>query len=431
MPFLERTIKHWMVEGVPYVALKSAQNMITWLGSCLNVWEVLFRKNITNGYFSIGQKEASFVKDRCQFILDHIPPKLLPEHIKQVGESKLEIKIEHAKSEYSIIRFMHSSEKAGRSVSFYRVMLDEMAFMQHAEEIYNANRTRCRFLNAFSTPPKGRVGYFLYLYDNALELGIQTDLLHYSENRYKDDAWKKRMRRGMSQERWDREQECKIVADGGLVYKNFSREANVVPRDLVKLSPAMRFYRGIDWGWTAPFVHLWVCSWDEGSVTRWHIFKEIYKTETHLKELATEILSFDNTNRNFTHEDGQSENFKIAGRFTAEISDCESPRERHVMAEYGVRTIPCKKGKGSVSAKIDELGTLLEPSPFGGPQLTVSEDCIKLIFEFENYVYKEVAEGEHDAGPLKRFDHALDALADIVYTTKHMNQPKQKVRFTY
>lgn len=407
-----------MQEGVPYVAVKSAQNMVTWLAACVHVWEVLFKTNITNGYFSIGQAEASLVKHRCQFIIDHLPPQLGT--WKQVGDSKLEIKIEHAPGEYSAVRFMHSGEKAGRSISFYRVTLDEMAFMAAAEEVYNANRTRCRFLNCFSTPPRGRIGYFYHLYANAHELGIKTDLLHYSENPLKDEEWKNRMRRGMSEERWKREQECEFIAEGGQVYKSFGRDSHIVDPADFPIRPTMRFYRGIDWGWSNPFVHLWVASWDEGSITRWYVFREIYKTETLLKDLAGEITEFDNRVQHFVHADDKVESWRLSGRFTAEISDSESPRERHQLAEYGIRTIPCRKGKGSVNAKVDELGTLLEIKEDGIPGLIVSKDCVKTIFEFENYMRSEVQEGEHGGDPVKKWDHAMDALADIVWTCKGM-----------
>lgn len=422
---LKETSARWLQEGVAdrdikvTVDIKSAQNMITWLSAAVMVWEVLFRQGIINGYFSMGQLESTGVKERCQGIIDRLPQEMLPDlGYKQTGESKLEIVIEHRQNVRSKIMFLNSSPKAGRSFAFWRVMFDEMAYMKNAKELYNGNKTRCVYLNAWSTPPEGKRTYFYYLYSNAYTLGIDAKFISYRDNptHWTEDRIQ-RIKRGMSDKRWDREMEGKFISEGGLVYESFSREGNVVKASDWPIDPTWTFYRGMDFGYVHPFCHLWVAKIDYGSFFRWYIFDELHESKWLVEKLAKEINKRDERKRTYIYPSGSVEEFVLKNRYTDEISDAAGARDRAEFAALGIRTRASYKGKGSVRTKIDLVRTAMKIQPDGISGVIISENCPKTIFECENYMYKEVIEGENsDENPIKEWDHAVDVIGDIMIT---------------
>lgn len=418
--FLHRTCNRWNQTHKTVMSLKAVQNMVTWLSASMNVWDVMFKANIQNGYFSIGETEAKKVKKRCQFIIDNLPEDIFG--VAQVGDSKTEIEIDHGGGQFSRVYFMTSSPTAGRGETWHRCTFDEAAFNRNFEDLFNANKSRCVYLNIFSSPPKGRVGYFWWLDQHQVEMEIDFDKIYWWDNQDKKDdpEWEIRTRRGMSEDAFRREHCCEYISEGGRVYEAFGRETHVFHPDKFVLNPDWRFYRGIDWGWSHPFACCWLARWTcrDGSGAewdRWYLFNEVYQTKTHLDKLARMLKEYDSRKRNFAHKDGAWD-FTLTGKFEKQISDAESPRERNELAKLGIRTIPCKKGKDSVEAKIDLVGRALQIQPDGLPGLVVSEDCVNAIWEFENYMRSEVQGMGKGGTPIKENDHMMDAIGDVFLT---------------
>jgi len=417
---ITKAVTRWLKKGAVTVDVKSAQNMITWASAGVMVWEILFRKNIQNGYFSIGQLESTAVKDRCQGIIDRLPEWFMRmAGLTQIGESKLEIVIAHGRKDKSNIRFMHAGEKAGRSFTFFRVMLDEFAYMRNAEEIYNANKPRCHYLNAWSTAPEGKRSYFYKLYSNAFKYGIDAQFITYKENPFWTEEKIARVKRGMSDKRWRREMEGEFLSEGGRVYEVFDRSTHVVDPADFPVSPDWEFYSGTDFGYQHPFCHLWVAKIPCGSFHRWYIFHELYETQKLLRDLSVSIHARDNQWRHYDYgtKSGGIQKFRIKGNYTDQVSDAAGARERAELQKLGIRTRASKKGPDSVRAKIDLVRTALEPQLDDLPGLIVSSECANTIFEFENYMYKEINEGENsDDKPMKEWDHAMDVIGDLLIT---------------
>jgi len=435
--YLKRTHDRWNQAGVPVASLKAVQNLVTWLAAAVCVHDVIFRPNIADGYFSIGETEAKKVKKRCQFIFDHLNKEMFPFEI--TSDSKTEIELKHGDSHFSRIYFMTSSPTAGRGETWFRCVFDEASFNRNFEDLYNANKGRCVYLNMFSSPPKGRVGYFYALDVNQVGWGIDFDKIFWHENPEKknDDNWEAKTRRGMSEAAFNREHCCEYTSEGGRVYAEFDRKIHVVdPSDYV-LQPHWRYYRGIDWGWSHPFACLWVARFNENNVDRWYVFHEIYKTETLLEDLAAQIRQFDARKIKSRTVRGEGAFFNLTGRFDRQISDSEGPRERNQLAKLGIRTLPCKKGKDSVEAKIDCVGSLLRDKEDGKPGLIISAECKNTIFEFESYMRSEVEHaksGDAKGGdPIKDNDHTMDALGDLLLYMKlaESKGTRNKASFTW
>jgi len=432
--YLFKLKKRWDQPKTPVVDVKSAQNLITWLAAAVHVYEILFGSNIMNGYMSIGQFESSKVKRRCQHIIDNLPDWFLSTlKTEQIRKSEKEIEFKHAEGN-SIIVFLHSSDKSGRSFTFHRATLDEAAFMQNFKYIYKAMKNRSVYLNCYSTPPEHRSGYFYKLWSQALELGIDASEIHYRDNPEKlpgteqGEKWREEESRGVTKETWDREQECKFLSSGGMVYSSFDRDAHIV--DPLILDPSWDYFRGIDFGWTHPFVHLWVARWSCGSWHRWYVFREHYKSKLKLSVHAKSIMDFDKRPRVFKHDDQpeHDEKWLLKNKYLDEISDASGAQERAELIGLGIRTRPSRKGKDSVNTKINKVREALMIKPDGKPGLLVSKECVKTIFEFENYMYPEETEdGEHEKAPIKKWDHAMDVIGDIIHSVNNYSESGNQV----
>ena len=363
------------------------------------------------------------VKDRVQFIIDHFPEWFLKSAgVSQIKDSTKHIRFQHGDFQFSSILFRHSGKKSGRSVTFYRVTMDEMAFMDWAKQIYNGNKTRSRFLNCFSTPPWGRGGFFYYLYSNALKLGVLRDKIHYSENPEKDAEWKARARRGMSDEDWQREQECMFVVSGRLVYAKFDSKKHVVSHQGFVLDPDWDYFTGTDFGYEHPFVTLWFARKRCGSFFRWYIFEEFYKSHVLLDKCAKAIHKVDGATRN----GGDHEPWKLLRKYVTRVSDAAGARERAELAKLGIRTVPCKKGKDSVMTKINLVRRALADQIDGKPGLIVLDNCTATIYEFENYQNPETEEGGHAGKPIDKDDHSMDVIGDLLLTLTHEEAERKK-----
>lgn len=434
--FLYKLVDRWNVEYTPTCDTKSAQNMITWIAAAIHVHDIIFKRGIANGYVSIGQAETTKVKERVQSLLDNLPEWFLP-HLKleQVRDSAKEITLAlKGGKKPSTIIFGHGGEKFGRGTTFHRTTLDEFAFQRNAQKIWEAMKGRCIYLNAFSTPAYSKAVYMYFVWSGGIE-GVDCSVIHYSENPDKKpgteagDKWASRMKIGITEETWRREQECEWISEGGLVYKEFSRSSHVV--DPIAIDPNWEFFRGTDFGWEHPFVTLWVARWKCGSWYRWYIFHELYKSNAYLSDLATEIKAVDNKPRSLPNNSNATQ-WKLHGKYSRLISDAAGKREREELRKLGLPTIPCKKGHDSVNTKINLVRDALLTKPDGMPGLIVSKECVKTIFEFENYMYpKEILDGEHGDKPLPKHDHAMDVIGDILITVGTEEKRRGNITFAY
>ena len=139
---------------------------------------------------------------------------------------------------------------------------------------------------------------------------------------------------------------------------------------------------GIDWGWNSPACFLLCGVYDD----EFYILGEVYKTEMTNSEFLEEI----------TH---------LLGRFGLRFSDidavyCDSadPEKIEVFHRNGLNTYPSVK---NVRAKIH---TTQET------KIHISEECVNLIREIPQYEWKKNKDGELLEEPVKKNDHAVDAL---------------------
>ena len=199
----------------------------------------------------------------------------------------------------------------------------------------------------------------------------------------------------------------KFVPPTGLVYKCFNREYNTSPPiDPKKLWSKVKFYGAVDFWVKHPTAFLFIAIDND-----WHIFifDMIYESNLLMKDLAIQIKN-------------KCTSYGINLEYI--VADSAGARERLELAEEWVHTRKAnkKKKEGVMSNRRGWIMKINQLLNLG--KLIVSDDCSKLIEEFETHHYKEAWE---DGSVEKTDDDALDALRYFIFSyTEHSEIRAQK-----
>jgi phage terminase large subunit len=164
----------------------------------------------------------------------------------------------------------------------------------------------------------------------------------------------------------------------GLVYDCFDPEQNVFDDLQVQ---NVRWFRGIDFGFTNPFVCLWAALASDDTL---YITDEIYQPGVTVDRHAEEI------------------NRRTSERIEATYADHDSG-ERAMLERAGIRTEPAKK---DVKAGINLVYSLLEKR-----KIRIARKCVNLLNELQSYQWKDGVKGDE---VVKQNDHAADALRYLI-----------------
>lgn len=306
---------------------------------------------------------------------------------------RLEIRYSFSKSEEkaelcgAVVLFRSSDQPERlRGPNLNWAYLDEAALMSERTWKVVLGRLRVGKPSAWvTTTPAG----YNWVYRNWVDRGDPAyEMTHATstENTFLDKGYVADLRANYTGEFAKQEIEGDFVAFEGLVYSEFSRDIHVVERDVRE---GWRCVRGIDYGYTNPFVCLWGAVDEDG---RLHIYDEHYRSRTLIREHAEAILRRKGT-FGFTVSDHDAQD-------SAELSACS------------VSTRPAQK---DVIRGIQKLKARLAVQEDGRPRLTISPKCTNLIREFGSYRWNETKEGRNDKEePVKENDHAMDALRYMV-----------------
>ncbi len=189
----------------------------------------------------------------------------------------------------------------------------------------------------------------------------------------------------------------KWVHAEGMVYDEYVRATHVIKQ--FDIPEHWRKVRGIDYGYTNPFVCLWGCIDEDGRLI---IYDEHYKSRQLMKEHAAAI-----NNRE--------------GRFDFTVADHDAQDNAELRAE-GVFTKNAKKevirGISCVKNRLKGQG--------GKPRLQITENCVNLIRELGLYRWQTIRVGNEKEEPLKDNDHTLDALRYIIMEIDKGGQPRAR-----
>lgn len=272
-----------------------------------------------------------------------------------------------------------------------------------------------------------------WMYDKFFREGGDDDTSVYRmnvrDNPGVSNAYVNRLETNLTGIYYDRYVEGKWVGAEGMIFDEYDPSVHLVhPDDLpgegwtmhrsqqwkdtmetsywVEPPVGWQIYRTVDFGYTNPFVCQW---WARGPDDTLVLFRELYKTETIVEDLAEEINEMGPSERSVTR--------------TFADHDAE---DRDTLNRHGISTEPARKdvspGLQAVKSrmKLDERGRagiyIMEGARCHKPDPNQKLDngTLKTIDEIPGYVWdRDVGDGEE---PVKEDDHGCDSMRYMVYS---------------
>ena len=208
--------------------------------------------------------------------------------------------------------------------------------------------------------------------------------------------------------------EGQFVAFEGVIYKGFSKATHVI--DPFVPPPEWPRMRGIDFGYTNPFVCGWWCIDPDGRLI---MYNEHYENKMLLEDHATWIHSqtemiddLDDNGDPKKDEDGNVLQKPLRYRSIAD-HDAQDVAE---LRKLKINTHPAKK---DVHIGIQKVMARLKVQPDGKPRLMITRNCVETIKEMSMYRWTN-KESKED--PLKEHDHSMDQMR---YVTMDVDNKKK------
>jgi phage terminase large subunit-like protein len=209
-----------------------------------------------------------------------------------------------------------------------------------------------------------------------------------------------------------------FVALHGLIYSEFDKRKHVIPAWGSPLPSDLNISTviGIDPGFRYAVGVVWVAVHPDGSLTVFDEFKgqglnvEDTAHEIHKRNAYWGISPFmyviDPTARNRHHQTGRSDQMEYA--------------------DHGILTVP---GQADRKVGFNRVKLFLSDDPgTQRPRLTVTSNCLEIMQEFARYRWKEPPKSQEETRdtPVKRDDHLLDALRNVVMSRPYAPHEMQE-----
>ena len=396
-PYLQELVKHFQNDQ-RLVILKSRQMLVTWTVVAFALWEAVFRGNADILFISKREDDAREAIRRIRFIYDHLPEYLKPktgENTKYVLEFP---------GRQSRLMALPTHPTIGRTYSPTRIIWDEMASTPNDDDIFASLQPSLDgggYFVGISTS-QGPLTKHSELYMNADAMGFSRLSLHYSVHPYKDNEWRKLAQRGMSDEKWQMEQEMSLSLGGNRVYAAFQKQTHVLPE--CDPDHALAMYRTIDFGYHTPVV-----LWAQLNRRKLTVLREWIGEDETISDMVRAIIDID-LDLGLTEDDFVWTYCDPAG--AAQTDQGISSLER-LKTEYFERVgkeLKVRYRKSSVMAGIDLVREKLRNAA-GDISLMFCTCCPRTIADLGRYVKKRESEEPKKDGLA---EHTMDALRYMI-----------------
>lgn len=178
----------------------------------------------------------------------------------------------------------------------------------------------------------------------------------------------------------------------GAVFKTYSRRVHVVPA--FRIPKEWRRYRAFDFGFTNPFVCLWLAKDNDEN---WYVYREYYQAQTSIAEhiRMVKLLS-------------------KGEKYVDCYADPENAEDRAEMKKAGIPTRPAKK---DVARSIELVQSKLKVKDNGKPSLFFLRTCKHTTKEVAVYHYPKGTSANNPKDvPVSKDDHTVAALRYGLYS---------------
>lgn len=361
-----------------------------WGKSTLIAWEMLAyaiaNENARVPYYAPTRDDARDIiwkplKEICK-----------PVTIGDPNEGRLEINIRNRFGGSSLIVLYgwEAVQERGKGVGVKNnhIFLDEVSkfknFWYGWEEILRPTLIDLQGGATFISTPNG----FNHFYELSLREGKDKDFKYFHftsyDNPYLPQEEIIKMKETYPPDRFAQECLGEFRKKEGLVYKDFSRDKNVIDK-LPHNVEIIYTYGGIDWGYNHPCAIITIRKDYDGN---YYITDEWYKTGKTESEIVDKTVSL---------------------CYNKVFPDPENASGVESLKRAGVNVREVAKGAGSIVSGISKIQEILKQG-----RLFVLAHCENVIREFESYSYPENKDGSVDEKPEKENDDAMDAIRYVI-----------------
>lgn|GEM_PF-676789 len=372
---------------------KSRQMLVSWTAVGYFLWKAIYTGPSLILFLSRGESSAMELLLRARFIYDHLPRWMQP----SLGRDRRE-ELELKKIGSRIISLPATSD-APRMHSPSGVFWDEMAFTPWDEDLWAALKPALdsggTFLGVSSSG--GPDNLFYRLVTRGRTDGFDIHRVHYSQHPLRNGDWIAEARKGMSQTRWDREQEISFAGIADRVYCEFDPVRHLLAEDWA-WHPEFPTYRSIDFGYCHPFVQ-WFQVTPEGTIM---LFDEWEGLNQTTEEMITTIRRMDERH-GFSERQVAWTSCDPAGKSRGESGISPVERLVHAGVKVRFRNSAIRDGIDLVKSKLKDAS--------GRINLMFSPRAEQSIQHMQLYRWRpgrEEPEKDHVV------DHSMDALRYFV-----------------
>jgi len=178
----------------------------------------------------------------------------------------------------------------------------------------------------------------------------------------------------------------------GAVYKGFNRQVHVIKP--FEIPESWDRYRGVDFGFTNPFVCLWAA---KDKDENWYVYREYYRAKAGIQEHIANVKAR-----------------SIRETYVKTFADPENAEDRNELRKAG---IPNSAARKEIARGIELVQSKLKIKENGKPSLFFFKTCRNTCREMATYRYPEgTASNDPKDVPLAKNDHTCDALRYILYS---------------
>lgn len=420
---------------------KSRQMMVSWTFGALHLHEAFTIPNRKILLLSKSEEKAIELLNRLEYIYKNIPESVWPSHLRpKMTRTKTKMSFEGLDSH---IWSLTSSPDSARSITASRIFLDEFAFMQDVDEIYQGamgstaggglvtvvstnpvlkGANDCLFWQIRDDRLKGSIanikpydwselktkkGFDVQVNGN----GFVSVALHYCADPARDvsnpngAAWYARERRKYDKRRWDTEMELSRATYGGhgVFADDFSTDMHII-KGKIEPREGLPLLRGWDF---AGNHSISICQWVDGSL---YVIDELPNIGWHTRDVVPKVLEYcEQYYPGFTFLELPDPSAFDRGRNDV---DGESNIDRMVSLGIDRRKI-VKVGTNRQDPRIDAVLKLLTTNVKGKPKFNISMNCQMTITGLKGaYQFKDKIMANQSRPQIikNEYSHIIDAL---------------------
>lgn len=393
------------------VILKARQLGISWMTIGYGLKTALESPSSHVLVFSQGQTEANLMIERALYLHRHHTdnlPRIIQQNTTKLG-------FEHG----STIRSLPATQKAGRSFTASLVILDEFAFMQWGDKLFNAVKPTIdnggRMIVLSTADRNGSAFHKFWRMASSGDNQFMPYFLPWSAHPERHATWRQeRVLESPNPREVKREYPASadeaFALASGLIYEDVYDAAHHVTEDADFVHGRGEVFWAIDDGYSAgsrypsgidpatgtytadahPRVILLCQLRSDGQLV---VFDELYRTKTLEEAHVREAIELGYPMPSYAAVDSSAA--QLRGRL------------------HGLN-VGTYKATHSVEEGIKELRRWFAPDRNGWRRVLVHPRCVHLRHEVLSYAYDE-----QSGKPIKAFDHGLDALRYLIWTLRY------------